>query len=37
MKYYLKEKVVALVYKTENNGRGSFAALTTRQPSVRKI
>jgi hypothetical protein len=36
MSSYLKEKVAALVYKTEINDRGGSAALTTRHPSIRK-
>jgi hypothetical protein len=34
---YWKEKVAAPVYKTEFNGRGGSAALTTQHPSIRKI
>jgi hypothetical protein len=37
MRRYLKNKVAAPVYKTEINGRGVSAALTTRHPSIRRI
>jgi hypothetical protein len=37
MKSYLKEKVAALFYKTEVNGRAGSAALTTRHPSILKL
>jgi hypothetical protein len=33
----LERKAAAPVYKTEINGRGSSAALTTRRPSLHKI
>jgi hypothetical protein len=33
MKIYLREKLAAPVYKSEINGRGVSAALTTRHPS----
>jgi hypothetical protein len=36
MRGYLKEKVAAPVYKTEINGRGGSAVLTTRRLSIRK-